>query len=83
MKILNTRLLCLTVIALMSMGSYVFLRSVNVTSEPNLKGNAIELELQENLQDEASTENEAETLLPDVQLLKFVIETGKRFLPAS
>ncbi len=83
MKILNTRLLCLTVVALMSMGSYVFLRSVNVTSESNLKGNAIELELQENLQDEASAENEAETLLPDVQLLKFVIETGKRFLPAS
>ncbi len=83
MKILNTRLLCLTVVALMSMGSYVFLRSVNVTPESNLKGNAIELELQENLQDEASTENEAETLLPDVQLLKFVIETGKRFLPAS
>jgi len=67
----------------MSMGSYVFLRSVNVTSDPALKGNAIELELQENVQDEASTENEAEILLPDVQLLKFVIETGKRFLPAS
>jgi hypothetical protein len=81
MKILNTRLICLTVIALMSMGSYVFLRSVNVTSEATLQGSNVELELQENLQDEASAETE--TLLPDVQLLKFVIKTGKRFLPAS
>lgn len=81
MKILNTRLICLTVIALMSMGSYVFLRSVNVTSESTLQGSNVELELQENLQDEASAETE--TLLPDVQLLKFVIKTGKRFLPAS
>lgn len=81
MKILNTRLLCLTVVALMSMGSYVFLRSVNVTSESTLEGSKVELELQENLQDEASAETE--TLLPDVQLLKFVIKTGKRFLPAS
>lgn len=81
MKILNTRLICLTVIALMSMGSYVFLRSVNVTSESTLQGSNVELELQENLQDEASAETEI--LLPDVQLLKFVIKTGKRFLPAS
>lgn len=83
MKAINTRLLGLFVIVLMSVGSYVFLQSVALSEKGASEGNAIELNLQQTLQEEAEAEESNQTALPEVQLLKFVIETGKRFLPAS
>ncbi|MBX2874389.1 MAG: hypothetical protein KTR30_19870 [Saprospiraceae bacterium] len=83
MKSINTRLLGLFVIVLMSVGSYIFLQSVAVPEKGAAEGNAIELHLQQTLQEEAEAEESNQTALPEVQLLKFVIETGKRFLPAS
>ncbi len=82
MKTINTRLLGLFVVILMSVGSYIFLQSVSL-AEGSGEGNAVELKLQQNLQEQAETEEASQTALPEVELLKFVIETGKRFLPAS
>lgn len=83
MKAINTRLLGLFVIVLMSVGSYIFLQSVASTERTVGDGNAIELNLQQTLQEEAEVEQGTKSTLPEVELLKFVIETGKRFLPAS
>ena len=82
MKAINTRLVGLFVVILMSVGSYIFLQSVSL-AEGAGEGNAVELKLQQNLQEQAETEEASQTALPEVELLKFVIETGKRFLPAS
>ncbi|MEZ5044669.1 MAG: hypothetical protein R2828_32535 [Saprospiraceae bacterium] len=83
MKILNTRLIFTVLLAMLSIGSYVFLTTVSNGSEAS-NSKPIEIELKESIQDKASTEEtDTEITLPDVQLLKFVIETGKRFLPAS
>ena len=83
MKAINTRLLGLFVIVLMSVGSYIFLQSVASTVSTVGESNAIELKLQQTLQEEAEVEKATKSALPEVELLKFVIETGKRFLPAS
>ncbi len=83
MKAINTRLLGLFVIVLMSVGSYIFLQSVAASEQGVGEGNAIELKLQPTLQEEVEAEESTQTALPEVELLKFVIETGKRFLPAS
>ncbi|NRB48490.1 MAG: hypothetical protein HRU41_12510 [Saprospiraceae bacterium] len=78
MKAINTRLLGLFVIVLMSVGSYIFLQSVASNETTVGESNTIELNLQQTEVDKAT-----KSALPEVELLKFVIETGKRFLPAS
>ncbi len=83
MKAINTRLLGLFVIVMMSVGSYIFLQSVALADKTMGEGKAIELNLQQTLQEEAEAEKSTKSALPEVELLKFVIETGKRFLPAS
>lgn len=83
MKAINTRLIGLFVIVLMSIGSYIFLQSVASTERTVGEGNAIELKLQPSLQEDVEADESNQTALPEVELLKFVIETGKRFLPAS
>lgn len=83
MKAINTRLVGLFVVVLLSIGSYIFLQTVAADHTSNSEGNAIELNLQQTLQEETETESSSRTALPEVELLKFVIETGKRFLPAS
>lgn len=83
MKAINTRLIGLLVIVLMSIGSYIFLHSVSIDHKSQREVNAVELKLQQTLQEEAETEEANQSALPEVELLKFVIETGKRFLPAS
>ena len=83
MKAINTRLLGLFVIVLMSVGSYIFLQSVALAEQGAGETNAIELKLQQSLQEETEVEKSTYKALPEVELLKFVIETGKRFLPAS
>lgn len=83
MKILNTRIIFAILLAMLSIGSYVFLATVSNGSEAS-NSKSVEIELDESIQEKASTEEtDTEITLPDVQLLKFVIETGKRFLPAS
>lgn len=83
MKSINTRLIGLFVVVLMSIGSYIFLQTVSTESPSDETGNAIELKLQQQLQEDTETENASRSALPEVELLKFMIETGKRFLPAS
>lgn len=83
MKAINTRLIGLFVIVLMSVGSYIFLQSVASADKVVGEGSTIELNLQQTLQEEAEAEKSTKSTLPEVELLKFVIETGKRFLPAS
>ena len=78
MKRSNTRFLGLAVIAIMSIGSYIFLQTAAV----GVSDTAGPLDLKPEMQIE-EVEMEDKSSLPEVQLLKFVIETGKKFLPAS
>lgn len=82
MKKITARTVLLTLLVAASLASYIFL---NTTSS----GNSAEViplgqsstELLEDIED--LDRPEREILLPDVHLLKKVVESGKRFLPAS
>lgn len=67
----RTVLFCLLIAA--SIGSYTYLSILS--AQPR----AVEAEEYE----EGVGPNEAEIILPDVHLVKKVVETGKRLLPAS
>ncbi len=68
----RTVLFCLLIAA--SLGSYIYLNSLSVQSVPYEQA-AIEEEDMES--------GDAEIILPDIQLLKKVVETGRRLIPAS
>ncbi len=69
----RTVLFCLLVAA--SMSSYIFLSSV---SSPNAASSHQAKE--ENYEEKSG---DAHIILPDVQLIKKVVEAGKRLIPAS
>ena len=71
----RTVLFCLLIAA--SFGSYVYLTSLS--SQALSFEQAAELEEY----DEGLESNDADIILPDIHLLKKVVETGKRLIPAS
>lgn len=78
MKKLTTRAVVVLLLVTTSAGSYIFLNTVtphssNAASEEKTEAEMHELKALENV----------DAVLPDVMLLKKVIEVGKRILPAS
>lgn len=74
MKKLNTRSTLFILLVVASLASYIFLNTVTIEYTEEAQTNELELEEEEVQQN---------IILPDVQLLKKMIDTGKRFLPAS
>ncbi|MCB9275975.1 MAG: hypothetical protein H6564_18155 [Lewinellaceae bacterium] len=74
----RTVLFCLLVAA--SIGSYIFL---NIASAKGPSENSLGSGLKVEKYDEEVESSETRMLLPDVQLMKNLVETGKRLLPAS
>lgn len=80
MKNLSTRtvLFCLLVAA--SLGSYIFL---NFASVQDGSENIFSAESRVEQYEEDLEGSESHIVLPDVQLIKRIVETGKRLIPAS
>lgn len=71
----RTVLFCLLIAA--SLSSYIYLSVLS--AHPGANAPAAELEKYE----EDMEPNEAEIILPDIHLIKKVVDTGKRLIPAS
>jgi len=78
-KLVTTRTVVVLLLATMSLGSYVFLNTVAPNSSAPTADDKIETEAK----DLKALENNVDAVLPDIMLLKKVIEVGKRILPAS
>lgn len=77
-KVFTTRTVLLLFLAVMSLGSYIFLNTVTPhSSTPDLD------ESSNTEVNELKALDNVDVALPDVLLLKKVIEVGKRILPAS
>ena len=79
MRKLSTRSVLLALLVIVSLSSYIYLNTVSVdapTSNPS-----------SNTEQPASLDDldqeDGQLVLPDVRLLKKVMETGKRFIPAT
>ena len=71
----RTVLFCLLIAA--SIGSYIYLNSLSSPMASFEQTTDLE-EFEEDIES-----NDAEIILPDIHLIKKVVETGKRLLPAS
>lgn len=78
MRKLTARTVVVFLLATMSLGSYIYLNTVTPNSDPLPSDNKLEAEVKEL----ESLEN-VDAGLPDILLLKKVIEIGKRIVPAS
>ncbi|MCB9265695.1 MAG: hypothetical protein H6558_11755 [Lewinellaceae bacterium] len=74
MKKSSTRTVLFCLLLAASIGSYIFLNSVSSTAT------SYEQAADQEEYEEAS---DAKVILPDIHLVKKVIETGKRLIPAS
>ena len=75
MKKSSTRITLLAMLVFASLCSYVFLNTVSakaISSNPDATEETIEMET-----------DQQQLIMPDVELLKKVVESGKRLLPAS
>ena len=77
MKKSVTRTVLLSLLIAASIGSYIYLNSVSPGAF-SYEQAVSEEEYEENMES-----NDAEIILPDIHLIKKVVETGKRLLPAS
>ena len=77
-KVFTTRTVLLLFLAVMSLGSYVFLNTVTLHSSTPDSAGSSKTEV-----NELKALDNVDVALPDVLLLKKVIEVGKRILPAS
>ncbi len=75
MKKLNIRPLLFSFLIIFSLGSYVYVNNVTITKS-HMKCNAAEIT------DDEDRENK-EMMLPEVQLVKKILEKGREFLPAT
>lgn len=75
MKKFNARSIFFVLLIATSFFSYVYINSVSIGGDVS--------ENTEEVQAEPKEDEAQEILLPDVRLLKKMVETGKRFLPAS
>ena len=71
----RTVLFCLLIAA--SFGSYIYLNSLSSPVLPFEQAAEVEE------YDEGLESNDADIVLPDIHLIKKVVETGKRLIPAS
>ena len=77
MKKISTRSIFTILLIAASLGAYLYLQHVSIHISPGQNYQETVVVEEEN---ESST---SEIILPDVQLLKKVVETGKRFIPAQ
>jgi hypothetical protein len=76
MRKFSTRSVLLALLVITSICSYIYLNTVNVTTES--ANQATEVESTNEID-----EQESELVLPDLRVVKKVLETGKKFIPAS
>ncbi|MCB0559250.1 MAG: hypothetical protein H6573_18025 [Lewinellaceae bacterium] len=77
MKKSSTRTVLFSLLISASIGSYIYLNSLSSPMVSFDQAAGVE-EYEEDIES-----NDAEIILPDVHLIKKVIETGKRLIPAS
>ncbi len=77
MKKINTRTVLVALLMVASLCSYIYLNTVEFSTE---SASAVQTEEEES---EMFSDTPQEMVLPDVQLLRKVIESGKRLLPTS
>ncbi len=78
MKKTNIRHWFFALLACASLFSFIFINTVNVPQT----GAVPELELEVDI-DEPQDSNQSEVTLPDVQVIKKIIQQGKKILPVS
>ena len=77
MKKSSTRTVLFSLLISASIGSYIYLNSLSSPMVSFEQTTDLE-EFEEDIES-----NDAEIILPDIHLVKKVIETGKRLIPAS
>lgn len=77
MKKSNTRTVLFCLLLASSIGAYIFLNSVSSPAASSDEAAAVE-EYEEEMEP-----GDAKVILPDIHLIKKVVETGKRLIPAS
>ncbi len=80
MKKISTRSIILTLLIAASLGAYLYLQHASIHISPDQDSREM---VQETMIEEETGTSASEIILPDVQLLKKVVETGKRFIPAQ
>ena len=81
MRKLSTRSVLLVLLVVASICSYIYLNTVTVSSPGTSASNDPEIENVSEM-DEIESEQQ-ELVLPDVQMIKKILETGKRLIPSS
>ncbi|MCO6476511.1 MAG: hypothetical protein J5I94_07810 [Phaeodactylibacter sp.] len=76
MKKSSTRTVLFSLLIAASLGSYIYLHSLS--GQPVYEQAATEEEYNEDIES-----SDAEIILPDIQLIKKAVETGRRLIPAS
>jgi hypothetical protein len=76
MKRSKTRMILLVVVVAASLASYIYLNNTEATQAQG--DNLEQTEIDENFK-----QGDSKMVLPDVEMIKKVLETGKRLIPAS
>ncbi len=74
----KTKIIIMVVVMMASLASYVFLNHAQAT-----QATSQHLEQYDENMDEEGNPADSKLLLPDVQMVKKVLETGRRLLPVS
>lgn len=77
MRKFSTRSVLLALLVITSICSYIYLNTVSVSATESAN-QATEVESTNEMD-----EQESELVLPDLRVVKKVLETGKKFIPAS
>ena len=77
MKKNSLRNLIVALLVFTSFGSFIYLNTVQIEKSPKNP------EMKAELQEEQEEEEEIEMILPDVQMVKKVLEKSKAILPSS
>ena len=81
MRKFSTRSVLFALLVVTSICSYIYLNTVNVDSGNTAPSGTTEIENSKEL-DEMENQK-GELVLPDIQVIKKILETGKRLIPAS
>ena len=81
MRKLSTRSVLLVLLVVASICSYIYLNTVTVSSSGTSASNDPDIENVSEMNEIESQQQEL--VLPDVTMIKKILETGKRLIPAS
>ena len=81
MRKLSTRSVLLVLLVVASISSYIYLNTVTVSSSGTSASNDPDIENVSEMNEIESQQQEL--VLPDVTMIKKILETGKRLIPAS